>query len=52
MLVGGSEGPRLCGWPGVRGALLDFLQELPGCHLLKKRMCHPYLLLEFLRGQR
>ncbi|XP_036689857.1 uncharacterized protein LOC118885337 [Balaenoptera musculus] len=23
-----------------------------GCHLLKKRMCHPYLLLEFLPRQR
>ena len=51
-LVGGSERPRLCGWPSVSGALLDFLQQLPGCHLLKKRMCHPYLLLEFLPGQR
>ena len=27
-------------------------QELPVCHLLKKRMCHQYLLLEFLPGQR
>ncbi len=36
-----------CEW-----ALLDFLQELLCCHLLKKRMCHPYLTLEFLPGKR
>ncbi|XP_060157519.1 uncharacterized protein [Globicephala melas] len=28
------------------------LYELPSCHLLKKRMYHPYLPLEFLLGQR
>ena len=35
----------------MSGALLDFLQELPVCSLLKKRMCHPYLPLEFLPGR-
>ncbi|XP_022422166.2 uncharacterized protein LOC111170873 [Delphinapterus leucas] len=27
------------------------VKELPGCHLLKKRMCHAYLPLEFLPRQ-
>ncbi|XP_061028535.1 collagen alpha-1(I) chain-like [Eubalaena glacialis] len=38
--------PWCPGWP------ISCRVELPGCHLLTKRMCHPYLLLEFLPGQR
>ncbi|KAM9040316.1 uncharacterized protein AAG666_008736 [Megaptera novaeangliae] len=30
----------------------DGKRGVAGCHLLKKRMCHPYLPLEFLPGHR
>ena len=48
----GVEGRWLCRWPGLSGPLLDLPQELLGCHLLRKRLCHPCLLLEVLPGQR
>ncbi|XP_073654628.1 uncharacterized protein [Tursiops truncatus] len=45
--------PRTSVWDFVcRWATTELPGELPGCHLLKERMCRPYLLLEFLRGQR
>ena len=40
-------------WGGscLHRALLDLPQELLGCHLLRKRLCRLYLLLEVFPGR-
>ena len=40
-----------CQGVSLHGALLGLLQELLGCHLLRKRLCRLYLLLEVFPGR-
>ena len=40
-----------CQGVSLHGALLGLLQELLGCHLIRKRLCCWYLLLEVFPGR-
>ena len=50
-LVRESEGPWCFRGPGLRGALLDLLLEVHGCHLLRMGCFGLFLLLEIFSGR-